>query len=142
MTPHICTTSSCVSIGWLQTNSNEQALPSPPPAHTHPQRYGALHTHRCVSKCSNADWTEGNTPETRTIEVHPSLCTDIPAAGMLHKGPSSPHGGQRGGVAALQRAQPGQKFLTPCTPALLQTPAELCLISSTTERQFCPFSFI
>lgn len=34
MTPHICNHSCCVSIGWLQTNSNEQALPSPPPAHT------------------------------------------------------------------------------------------------------------
>lgn len=115
--------------------------------HTPPRCYGALHTHKCVSSYLSTDWTQGNyfwdtNDQSPSLFLHRHSCSRQAAAGMLHKGPSSPHGGQWAGAAALQRAQPVQKFLTPHTPALAQTPAELCLISSPTGRQFCPFSFI
>lgn len=86
MTPHICNTSSCVSIGRLQTNSNEQTLSSPPPAHTPLQCY--THTSVCLTVQVLTGQRE-IISETPLIEAHPSFCTDISAPGKLQLGCST-----------------------------------------------------
>lgn len=52
--PRICNSASCLSIGWQQTNCNEQAhFSPPPPARTHPHCYreSPLHTQKRPRVC-------------------------------------------------------------------------------------------
>lgn len=131
--------------GCRQTAMNRPSLPSSC-THTHLQCYRGLHTHRCV--CLTAQVLTGQReilPETPAIKVHPSFCTDVSVpCRKLQLGCSTK--AQALPMVASEQEQQHCSKLSLCTsfshPASAQTPAELCSVSSTTARQFCPFSFI